>query len=136
MCLPYALRFFCVSRQSGQHTKFLQTGQYVDEITTLESSNRRSWLSPHAFASCLKGIQDYMDPSLRFGISEKSQSELSGETEIIQRAPLPFAEYNGSSTLNVVPRFFVLLTLMRPWWSLTTDCAIASPSPVPCCLLV
>lgn len=36
------------------------------------------------------------------------------------------------SIRNVVPLPFSLSTAMRPLWSLTTDCTIARPSPVPC----
>ena len=40
------------------------------------------------------------------------------------------------SIRNVVPLPFSLSTAMRPLWSLTTDCTIAKPSPVPCVLVV
>ena len=41
-----------------------------------------------------------------------------------------------NSIRNVVPRPGSLSTEIRPLWSLTTDCTMASPSPVPCCLVV
>ena len=41
-----------------------------------------------------------------------------------------------NSIRNVVPLPGALSTEMRPWWSLTTDCTIARPSPVPCVLVV
>ncbi len=42
----------------------------------------------------------------------------------------------GSSMRNVVPFSLVLSTEILPPWSLTTDCTMARPSPVPCCLVV
>src|SRR5262249_13415651 len=43
---------------------------------------------------------------------------------------------SGSSIWNVAPRPAVLSTQTRPGWSATTDCTIARPRPVPCCLVV
>ena len=41
-----------------------------------------------------------------------------------------------SSIRNMVPLPGALSTETRPWWSLTTDCTIARPRPVPCVLVV
>jgi len=41
-----------------------------------------------------------------------------------------------NSIRNVVPLPGALSTETRPWWSLTTDCTIARPRPVPWVLVV
>src|SRR5262249_5109980 len=46
------------------------------------------------------------------------------------------ARHAGSSTWTIVPLPGALSTHTLPLWSATVDWTMASPSPVPCCLVV
>ena len=58
------------------------------------------------------------------------------ERSLTVAARIEAAHAHPKSIRNVVPLPFSLSTAMRPLWSLTTDCTIASPSPVPCVFVV
>ena len=88
------------------------------------NSSARAALS-HTTASC---------PASRK--ARESEARVLASSSTIRILLCAHASALGNVMTNVAPCPARLSTAMVPSWSATTDCTMASPNPVPCCLVV